>query len=130
MPYSVRFKQKMIEKMTGPGAMSATALSKEVDVSQASLSRWLRDAKLGSMPKSKKPSKERGRRWSAEDKVRCFRSRAPAALEKLRCGEFNLEAVKKLTNELEEERTKRKTQEQLYQELLERVVQLEKTIGV
>jgi len=34
---------------------------------------------------------------AAEDKVRCFRSRAPAALEKLRCGEFNLEAVKKLT---------------------------------
>jgi hypothetical protein len=41
-----------------------------------------------------------------------------------------VEAVKKLTNELEEERAKRKTQEQLYQELLERVVQLEKTIGV
>ena len=37
-----------------------------------------------------------------------------------------VEAVKKLTNELEEERAKRKTQEQLYQELLERVVQLEK----
>jgi len=41
-----------------------------------------------------------------------------------------VEAVKKLTNELEEERAKRKTQEQLYQELLERVVQLEKTTRV
>ena len=73
MPYSVRFKQKMIEKLTGPGAMSATALSKEVDVSQATLSRWLRDAKLGTMTKSKKPAKERRRRWSAADmRERCM----------------------------------------------------------
>lgn len=76
MPYSVRFKQRMIEKLTGPGAMSATALSREVDVSQATLSRWLRDAKLGSMPKSKKPAKRHGRRWSAADKVRLVREAA------------------------------------------------------
>jgi transposase-like protein len=86
MPYSVRFKQKMIEKLTGPGAMSATALSKEVSVSQATLSRWLRDAKLGSMPKSKKPSKGRRRRWSAADKVRLVRE--AAALDEAELGAF------------------------------------------
>lgn len=86
MPYSVRFKQKMLEKMTGPGAMSATALSKEVDVSQGTLSRWLRDAKLGTMTKSKKPAKERRRRWSAADKVRLVRE--AAALDDAALGAF------------------------------------------
>lgn len=41
-----------------------------------------------------------------------------------------VEAVKKLTNDLEEERSKRKEQQQLYQELLERVTLLEKSTGV
>lgn len=74
MPYSARFKQKMVEKMTGPGAMSATALANEVDVSQPSLSRWLRDAKLGKMPKSDKPF--RGEKWSSTEKIRLVREAA------------------------------------------------------
>jgi transposase-like protein len=44
MPYSKAFKNRMIQKMTGTGAMSATALSKECGVSQATLSSWLRKA--------------------------------------------------------------------------------------
>lgn len=44
MYYSDMFKNKMIQKMTGPDAISATALSKQVDVSQATLSKWLRIA--------------------------------------------------------------------------------------
>jgi transposase-like protein len=38
------FKRKMIQKMTGPDALSASALSKQVDVPQTTLSKWLRNA--------------------------------------------------------------------------------------
>jgi transposase len=44
MPYSDMFKRKMVQKMAGPDALSATALSKEVDVPQSTLSTWLRKA--------------------------------------------------------------------------------------
>lgn len=76
MPYSARFKQKMIEKLTGPEAISATALSKEVDVSQVTLSRWLRDATLGVMKEPKKASKSRRRSRSASEKIRLVREAA------------------------------------------------------
>lgn len=67
MQYSAKFREKMVQKMTGPRAVSATALSEEAGVSQATLSRWLRDAKVSPMVKRKKTSR---RRWSAEEKVR------------------------------------------------------------
>lgn len=38
----------MVQKLTGPNAVSAGELSKEVDVSQTSLSRWLRGAGISS----------------------------------------------------------------------------------
>jgi transposase-like protein len=43
--YTDGFKARMIERMAGPGKISATALSREVGVSQASLSQWLRQAR-------------------------------------------------------------------------------------
>jgi len=48
MPYSLMFKHKMIQKMTGPDAISATALSKRIDVPQSTLSTWLRKAGIDS----------------------------------------------------------------------------------
>lgn len=68
MPYSAKFKQKMIEKMTGPDARSANSLSKEVGVARATLYRWLAQAKLP--PVTKKKERGRVRRRSPEDKVR------------------------------------------------------------
>lgn len=44
MPYSDMFKRKMVQKLTGPNAISAWALSKQVDVPQTTLSTWLRKA--------------------------------------------------------------------------------------
>jgi transposase len=44
MPYSEMFKRKMVQKMTGPTPLSASALSRQVDVPQATLSKWLRNA--------------------------------------------------------------------------------------
>lgn len=40
--YSVKFRERMVRKMVGPFGKSASALSKEVGISQSTLSRWLR----------------------------------------------------------------------------------------
>lgn len=44
MPYSQMFKRQMVQKMSGPNPISAGALSKQVDVPQTTLSKWLRQA--------------------------------------------------------------------------------------
>ena len=57
MQYPERFKQRMIERMTGVGAMSAGALSEEVGVAQSTLSYWLRQAAVaGSSPCTLNPT--------------------------------------------------------------------------
>jgi len=81
MQYSNMFKNAMIQKMAGPGAISASALSKQVEVPQSTLSKWLRMASVGStynfpdnaheytkMAKIKDP--KRPNDWSAEDKLK------------------------------------------------------------
>lgn len=76
MIHSEKFKSRLVSKMVGPQAMSATALSGEVGISQPTLSRWLREARtFPSMEKEKSRSKEssRARRpqdWSPEEKLR------------------------------------------------------------
>jgi len=74
MPYSESFKKKMISKMTGPNARSATSLSKEVGIAQATLSRWLRQARFGAMTDDERAdrgrrSKDR-KRWTPAEKIR------------------------------------------------------------
>jgi len=44
-PYSFAFRQKMIERLTGSDAMSASQLAKETGVRQQNLSRWLQEAR-------------------------------------------------------------------------------------
>ena len=81
MHYTDMFKNTMIQKMTGPAAISATALSKQVDVPQSTLSKWLRMAgvdpsyifpnntneytKMAKITYPKRPND-----WSAEDKLK------------------------------------------------------------
>ena len=81
MQYSDMFKDAMIQKLTGPDAISASALSKQVDVPQSTLSKWLRMAgvgpsyfspntaheytKMAKINNSKRPDD-----WSAEDKLK------------------------------------------------------------
>jgi len=97
MQYSDMFKNAMIQKMIGPGAMSASALSKLVEVPQATLSKWLRIAGVDSsynipnsaneyakMAKIKGP--QRPSDWSAEDKLKVVMEAAGLDDEKL--GEF------------------------------------------
>ena len=75
MQYSSKFKKRMVVKMTGPGAQSANSLSKEVGVSQTSLSRWLQQAKMGAMTKddegqpSEQRSRRRRKRWTSDEKI-------------------------------------------------------------
>jgi len=76
VPYSQKFKLRMIQRLTSPNAPSANTLSREVDVPQPTLSLWLRQARTlppmtrehseganSSDPKSPKS-------WSAEEKYR------------------------------------------------------------
>lgn len=67
MRYSENFREKMISKMTGPGARSASSLSKEVGIAQGTLSRWLHRAKVAPMSNG---GGGRRKRWTPSDKIR------------------------------------------------------------
>lgn len=65
--YSAGFKRRMVQRLVGPSARSATALAVEVGVPQATLSRWLVAARNvnGMTPSSKK--------WTGAEKFRVVR---------------------------------------------------------
>jgi len=73
--YSEGFRNRMVEKLSGPHAVSATALSDEVGVPQSTLSRWLKGA--GTVRRTMPPSDDdkapppakRPQDWSAEEKL-------------------------------------------------------------
>jgi transposase-like protein len=72
--YTESFKSKMVQRLVGPGAVSANQLAREVGVSQGTLSRWLQQSK-GRMDRVKLgPPPERSARrpedWSAEERLR------------------------------------------------------------
>jgi DNA-binding transcriptional ArsR family regulator len=66
----------MVKRMLGPPAVSASALSKQVDVPQPTLSQWLRaalerTAKPASAEEKKQPAASVApRKWTAEEKLR------------------------------------------------------------
>lgn len=92
VPYSEKFKLRMIQRLTGPNAQSATTLSREVGVPQPTLSLWLRRARrLPPMAREQhedaKPIQPRSpKSWSAEDKYRVVLEAAMVADADL--GEF------------------------------------------
>lgn len=62
--YTPTIRARMVARLMGPNAISATALSKETGISQATLSRWKKGAaKMTPMPKKvePKPDEERER---------------------------------------------------------------------
>ena len=64
--YSTAFKQRMLRRLTGPSAISANALAREVGVGQTMLSRWLRQSRsVEGMDSSAKKSK-----WTGAEKLR------------------------------------------------------------
>ena len=66
-PYSLAFKQKMVQRLTGKDALSASQLARETGVRQQNLSRWLEEARSLPRVASYKPSR---RQWSLEQKAR------------------------------------------------------------
>jgi transposase-like protein len=71
--YTAGFKGRMVQRMAGQEAISATALAKEVGVSQNTLSRWLREASdttptVAAM-KKKHASRKSPHRRTAEEKL-------------------------------------------------------------
>jgi len=74
MKHSEGFKARMVQRMSGPERITATALSGEVGLAQPTLSRWLREAPMVEvMTRKKKATKakaSRGSRRTAEDKLR------------------------------------------------------------
>ena len=80
----------MVKRMVGRERISASALSKEVGVSQPTLSRWIREARTvssmsGSEDKSKKDAKS-PRQWSSQEKLQVVVEAAQLSDEEL--GEF------------------------------------------
>jgi transposase-like protein len=73
-PYSEVFKKRMVAKLTGPNAKTATAVSGEEGISQPTLSRWLREAGTVKRAMSHDDAREapaptkRPQDWTAEEK--------------------------------------------------------------
>jgi transposase-like protein len=44
-PFSLAFKQQMIDRLTGKGALNPSQLARETGIPQQSLSRWLQEAR-------------------------------------------------------------------------------------
>ena len=84
MQYSEKFKARMVQRLTGPNAVSAFALAKEMGLPQPTLSRWLREAKVGDMKKKpKRGSSARAKRWTPEEKYRVVMEAAAVRDEEL-----------------------------------------------
>ena len=74
IPYTAAFRNRMVAKLVGPHAMTATDLGHETGLAQATLSRWLKEAsKLP--PKTphdydKEPvKKKQPQEWTPEEKL-------------------------------------------------------------
>jgi len=67
-PFSVAFKQKMVRRLTGKDAVSATQLARQTGVRQQNLSRWLEEAR--SLPTMANKAKPTVREWTVEQKAR------------------------------------------------------------
>lgn len=77
----------MVQRLSGPRAISASALSKESGISQQSLSRWLRSAPtVPSMGGRDNTNESRRQRRTAEDKLRIVLAATHLTEEQL--GEF------------------------------------------
>jgi transposase len=66
-PYSIAFKQKMVDRLTGKNAVSAVQLARASGIRQQNLSRWLQEAR--SLPFMASDNRmDRG--WTVEQKAR------------------------------------------------------------
>lgn len=89
MQYSNGFKARMVQRMAGAERISASALAKEVGVTQPTLSRWLRDARTvtavggSSSGGGKGRGSKRSQKRTAEEKFRLVQEAASLSGEEL-----------------------------------------------
>ncbi len=73
MSYTDGFKARMVQRMAGPEGISATTLSKEVSITQPTLSRWLREARtvqpMGGPNNKQQDGAKSPRQWRPEEKL-------------------------------------------------------------
>lgn len=79
-PYSEAFKQKMVQRLIGKNAVSASQLSHETGVRQQNLSRWLTEAR--SLPKVA-PDRPTPKTWTVAEKARVVADAANLEGDKL-----------------------------------------------
>ena len=84
--YSAAFKENIVRRLVGPGAISATALAEELGLPQPTLSRWLREARTVAPMASKKNEKKSPRDWTPLEKLRVVAAAEGLKAEQL--GEF------------------------------------------
>jgi len=68
--YSKKFRARLIQRLTGPEAVTQKELAMETGVSQGTLSRWLKEATVGVMPKDKNSPRRKRRKRTPEEKFR------------------------------------------------------------
>lgn len=86
MSYTQGFKARMVQRMAGPRAESATALAEETGVAQPTLSRWLREAPTVSAMGNQRGKSEQMRgtkKWTPEEKLRVVMEAASLSEEQL-----------------------------------------------
>jgi transposase len=64
--YSLAFKQKMVERLTGKNAVNPSQLARELGIRQQNLARWLHEARSLPSVASHKP---KARAWTVEQKA-------------------------------------------------------------
>lgn len=90
-PFSVAFKQRMVQRLTGKDAVSASRLAQETGVRQQNLSRWPQEAR--SLPMMADKAKPVVREWSVEQKARVLSKASKLSGEEL-TAYLELEGVK------------------------------------
>jgi transposase len=80
-PYSLAFKRKMVERLTGKDAVSALELAKQTGVRQQNLSRWLQEARSLPLVRS---DHTKARQWTVEQKARILNEASALSGEQLR----------------------------------------------
>lgn len=81
--YTEEIKRAMVSKMVGPGAKTATVLSKEVGISQTSLSNWMKRYEPGA---ERSKAARRPKDWSGAEKLSALKE--TAHLEEAALGEY------------------------------------------
>src|SRR5437016_5485204 len=102
-PYSLAFKQRMLQRLTGKDALSASQLARETGVRQQNLSRWLEEARSLPLVAS---DDIKVRKWTVEQKARVLSEASHLSGEQLRAY-LEREGVDSLTSSAGGSRSRR-----------------------